>query len=883
MKKLISILLVMASLMQFTPVFAKSSQENSLDNTVGKLLSLDMISIETPYEITNLVTRGEFSKYLFKYLGKPIPVATASYFYDVPKTHKYVNGINYMLDCGYIKKDASGLFQPDDNLTVKDAAIIMLNVLGYGSFLNENKFDSLMSSGYSELISGVNSQDEFITVSGLVKMFDNALDVNMLAPSGELNNGNPVFSHDETFLNGYFEIYEAKGRINATSLTSLDEAIDLHGDYVAVDSVKYVVPDSMSNIVNYLGYYVKFYYKDGDDGLEILYFENNKTDELVIKAEDFVSYGDRKIRYRKDGTGSIKTATVETGANVIYNGQLLNNYTEDIFNIDHGSIELVGKGNKYDVVKIYDYTDIVVGGVVQEEKVLYSKHTTDVYRLDDYENVIIKDSYGREITLADVKADMVASIGESSGRDILIVNVSSKKVTGVLNNVLSDGDDTAWVIDGKEYEFSSCYSYNARLVGANVTVYLNYLGQIAYVVAGKSSSLMYGYLVRAYVDDDDSLTVKLFTEQGTHETFKTSDKLRIDSEKCSGEDAITLLSYEQPSSLKPSDKVQPQLIKYKINSDAEITQIDTARTVSTENADTALSKDITDLDTTYFSNIKRFVSVVEEDVNRFSNAALLTDSTKVFVVPGDAEEARTELSSYSVAGSSYFGSETRNNIDAYDLDYANGGAAGVIVVRLDSVVKIAELEIAHCLVTGMTRTLDKDDETVTAYEVCNLSTGAKSTVYDNPTLRPLENAQIEKGDIIRYGITNGTVTSGTLVVDSSANITVGVTESDKSAGNWHGYQFGSYNRLTVAKIVDMSGGFLFCSVNANSASTMKDCPLIFDISQTRCYVVDTSTTGEKVQEVEAARLRDYTCGNNEDAKAALFTSTTDLKAIVVYV
>ena len=104
MKKLISILIVIASLMQFAFVSAEEVRTNSSDTAIKKLQYLDMILPEMQGKQNNLVARGKFSKYLFYYLGITVPKTESKYFYDVPETHEYANGINYMLDCGYIKK-----------------------------------------------------------------------------------------------------------------------------------------------------------------------------------------------------------------------------------------------------------------------------------------------------------------------------------------------------------------------------------------------------------------------------------------------------------------------------------------------------------------------------------------------------------------------------------------------------------------------------------------------------------------------------------------------------------------------------------------------------------------------------------------------------------
>ena len=62
----------------------------------------------------------------------------------------------------------------------------------------------------------------------------------------------------------------------------------------------------------------------------------------MIKASEIVDFSERQITYLKNDEAKARKESFEAGAYIIYNGQLLTNYTADIFNIKNGSIELVG-------------------------------------------------------------------------------------------------------------------------------------------------------------------------------------------------------------------------------------------------------------------------------------------------------------------------------------------------------------------------------------------------------------------------------------------------------------------------------------------------------------------------------------------------------------
>ena len=888
MKKFIGMLLVMISLLQMSVVWAEENDSTALDETISKLQYFEMIEPGMSAKQSQTLTRGEFSRYLLYYLGKnPVPQAMTSYYYDVPVTPEYASYINYMLDLGYAKKDAVGLFYPDELISVRDAGMFLLRAMGYGSFIDTSKNNQTISNAYSRLVKGVAQNGEKITVGGVIKMFDNALDVPVYTISGATENGGISFSGDEIFLNAYFKIYKVRGRVNATRLTSLDSSISLNGNEAAIDSNIYAVADNMSHISDYLGFYIDAYYRENDDKeYEIVYFEDFKTGEFVIKASEFISYEDNKITYLKEDAAKSRTVSFEPGAYVIYNGQLIDSYTSDIFDIENGSIELVGQGEKYDVVKIYDYTDIVIGGVSLDTGIIYSQYSDVTYDTTEYENVIIRDRYGRNMSMEELAPEMVASVGESGDKELLIINISDSKITGILTNIDIE-EETVWTIDGREYKFNGSLKYAQSPLNAEVTVYLNYLDRIAYIISGKNDSGMYGYLIKANQNDTlDALVVKIYTESGRIEDYNTKDKITIDGEKYSGADALRMLSYEQPTSLTPSGEVQPQLVKYNVNSDGILTKIDTARVGERESEETTLAKNISNEERFFLNDNSRLMGK-GNDKSKFALDCLVTDNTKIFVVPGNIQEAKIEYDAYSIASKSYFRHEGTYYIDTYDTDYLNGAEPKVIVVRLDSTVAYPNIVPFGnmMVVTSVGKTIDEEDNIVTEVTGYSYSQNATVSVKDYIKANVFENSGVAPGDIIRYGYVNDNITGCEIDMKMSDpnQFTPGYSTAPRIAANWHYDHFFATYRITVGQIVDISGSYMYFSDAATDRSTMEDCKMLFDLTNTKIFVFDADSSRNKLEQIDAARLREYTYRNNQNAKAAVYTSFADAKMVVVYI
>lgn len=874
-------LIILTFMVNIGTVFASSG--GSEEETNLRVEYFDLVRANLLYNKTKNLTRGEFVYELLYFLGKSefVPVTSNTYFYDVPTEHKYANSINYMVDLGYIEPDVSGTFLPDGEISVKEAAMILMNTMGYGIEKNV-RTGTITESTYSELLEGIDQSSGKLSVDSYIKLLDNSLDLDMIILSDNAASKEYV---KKNFMNAYFKIYEVKGRVTATSMTSLYENVFVGENEICIDSEFYCLSNNIMNSTDYLGYQVKAYYRQNDDNEnEIIYLKNYKTSEIVVKASQFISYDDNTIIYEDEDNGRRRKVSFENGSSVIYNGILITTYNPDIFNIQSGSIEVVGVGDEYDVVKIYNYTDIVVGAISDEPQIIYSKYTTDIINIEDYQDVIIRDKFGMNMCYERLKDGMVLSIGESKDKDLLILNVGEKIIEGTLEKVSEDNGFLVWTVDGTEYRFSPIAEQKQTQIGIEVTLHLNYLDRIAYAFIGKSTNLSTGYLLKGYFDDDEGLIVlKIFTEYGEYESFKCSDKVKIDGVKVSGNDILEMLSYESKDSMTPGDKTYPQLINYNL-SNGRINKIDTVRVVE-DDKETSLTQNVYNEERIYHKPSNRLMTTSGSS-SGFGMDCLLDEGIKVFIVPQDAEEAGRENESYAISNTSYFTHDTNYYIDTYNTNYTKGGVPGIIVVRVQSLVstlKFCPLE-NNIFVTKIGEALD-DDTVVKFATGYNWATQNYVTIKDCADVGVLENKEIEPGDIIRYGLVNGDLTTIDVDMDYGEDLSSGYSYSEQRTNdNSHFNYVLSKYRVSVGKIIDVNGNYVYFGFDANEKTRIENARMIFDITdKTKVFVFDKNKNKNKITESSIGGLKEYTCANNNDALVAIYNSGANANLIVVYI
>lgn len=874
MKKILTLLLVLILSIQL-PAFAENAKSGTkVDDSVERLTYLGMMSSDMHGKLSAVVKREEFAEYMLTFMKQIyVPAVTKSYFYDVDINSEYVEEINRAAELGYIKIDFDKMFYPQNLITFKEAGDAILRAMGYGSMIDNGTNANLVSELYFKLLDGIDATSGNVTVGDLAVMFDNALEEDMVEV--DLSSGGTGIKTEKTFLEGYFGIQKGKGRITATPLTSLERDVQCFGEEVAIDGTVYQITDNISDVEEYLGYWAEFYRLNVDGIDTVIYLKPQKTEELVIPASAYDSYSNNTIRYYSDN-GAVKNVHFKKGAYVIYNGVLLESYNPSIFDITNGSIELVGNNSGYDVVKIYDYTDIIVGGTTEDA--IYVKDSNEHYYLKDYEKVIMRDSYGRDVGYDEISENSVMSVGVSADKSLIIFNIGTKKVSGVLERKISYEEGDIWIVDGREYRMSPGITPPFAEINAKVTLSLNYLGKIAFVETSSSLDWIYGYLAKAYIDENDErVKVKIYTQYGDFEDYVLSAKFKIDEESLSPEKALTALSYASPTDMLPADSVQPQLVKYKRNSAGEITRIDTARRGEGENDKNSLAQNVSKEKRIYMTETGRLFGMFANE----KMDCLLTDETIIFTVPGNAEDAKNELTAYSVSNRSALHYQDQLTISSYDTDYEHGAAAKVVCILLDEILKAPETFSFNNLVviTGKLEKWSENQEcvvsAVTGYEYFTNSKVTLEGVWEKDVF-----ADVEPGDMIRYGKINNRITGIKKDFDLS-NFTYASIHEGEGGANWCGDHIYALYCITPAKLVDIRNGYMYTSYKPTSESTILDCTMMYKTDNMKTFVFEKETG--KMYQINNEELREYKYSVNPKADVVIYSSYCVPKMVVVYI
>lgn len=146
-----------------------------------------IMSVST--NMDGLVTRAEFANMLVKasrYRETVSDASNVSVFSDVPRTGEYASSIRIAAEQGWMTGYLGGLFRPDQQITLQEAARGLLGLLGYTNddFPGDVAGARMSKFYYLELNDLVDRQNnELITKSDCVNLFYNLLKTDMKSGS----------------------------------------------------------------------------------------------------------------------------------------------------------------------------------------------------------------------------------------------------------------------------------------------------------------------------------------------------------------------------------------------------------------------------------------------------------------------------------------------------------------------------------------------------------------------------------------------------------------------------------------------------------------------------------------------------------------------------
>lgn len=255
LKKIIALVLCF-SLFLGTAVSADSVYSIASDKDTGyKFLSYLGIFDNSDIEkigTNTYFTRGEFVDRAMRALKSDNVNYTGNVvFSDVTLAHKYYQSIMSAYLSGFAGGNGES-FNPDENITLIDAAVIALRILGYGDYC---KNTGGYPAGFAAMAARLDLTDgieikssDYLTADTAAQLILNMITAPMLDINSVVNNNIKYSNKDyQTVLSIYYNIYEAFGVVESNGITPLG-----YGDYytensLVADGVRYTITDELQN------------------------------------------------------------------------------------------------------------------------------------------------------------------------------------------------------------------------------------------------------------------------------------------------------------------------------------------------------------------------------------------------------------------------------------------------------------------------------------------------------------------------------------------------------------------------------------------------------------------------------------------------------------
>ena len=464
-------------------------------------------------------------------------------------------------------------------LSFKEALISMMDLAGYTYFVKENggtEADYYRIASRYGFLDGVdyNAAKKKLTAEQFLKLAYNTLTVSLVS----FNGSSYKIEKGSTLLNSFLKLTEVKGVVKANSYTALNGLGGAGDNKIRIEQTDYEIKN-IKNSDEYLGFYV-IAYVDRDNKIVSLSVDKTRNKMMDFdNSSDLVGSSSKQKFIYYDDKDKKKTLSIDRYADLIYNYAPVTSYSSDFYQIENGTIKLIdndGDGS-YDVVLKKEYTSFKPLSKSNYEYTLADRlgNVYDINELLGEEKYHgIRDVNGNPLTYDDIKVSGNISVLTKKDSNVVteIIVYDDIRYEGEYSNYYADKEE--YKIGDKTFKMSNIYSLlnNGKFpfeFGSNVLVYLDPLGRIIDV---ETSSVQYKYawIIGMKKEGFGDLKIKMFTQDDKMVICKTADRINLDGVKADAEQMMS------KSKLYKDDKVKEQLIKYRLNKEDEIVDIQTA-------------------------------------------------------------------------------------------------------------------------------------------------------------------------------------------------------------------------------------------------------------------------------------------------------------------
>ncbi len=691
------------------------------------------------FQPQNKMTRAEFTAVIIRMLGKKAAV-TESIFTDVPSSHWAYKEISTAAELGLVEGTGNSMFSPNDTVTASQVMKILVSAIGYSKLAEAN---GGYPYGYNDVASELKLYDkagisgDTINRGQIAIVIKNALDAKTPEYYFDSENVHESFN-GESMLNKYLKLKKDKAVVDGVNGSSLyDVNVFTSENYLSINGVEYY--SEIPNLEDYLGLTVTYYYTDDASRAvpEVVAILVDSINEVkVIESEDLEDFIDGYLYYL-EGDKS-KKEEITTRTYVMYNGSALRGtYTRTEIVPDNGRVTLIdnNRDGTWDVYLIDDVKIGVVNIINTSSGSIYLRRSTDPISFHATDDIIeVYDSEtGEKMTLSSIQPGDVVSIRASKntqGIKKLKIVISEKSVLGSLTS--KDSNENIIEIDGVEYKCASSFDYNSVSLGDQGEFYLSDEDFVAEFEGRSVKRGIYGYLKRAWIDEDtEDLMLRVFAQDGSWNTYTASDKIRIDGVKHT---SATLAR----DNIRNIDSTFYQPIKFSVNNLGVMIELDTTSDVEDINDDTRLTPPVS-IDASVESDDNLFWASTGIIGMRYGT----TGDTIMMVLP----ENRDSEEDYKIITTASF-----KTYGYYTLDGYNMGTNNVFeFVIFKNPSQLTGTSNSVFIVESKTESLNSYDEP--SYHITGYCNGQFAEYYLEPNqANQSKISDVEKGDVLTVSI-----------------------------------------------------------------------------------------------------------------------------------
>jgi hypothetical protein len=848
----------------------------------------DFVSKET-------ITRQEAARLMVKMSGADESQLksknTSVYFKDVDDKSEFALYIKAALERGIINGNGDYIFEPNRDVTYNEFVKMAVVVLGYNVHA---RLDGGYPSGYLKVASKLklksSTAKEVIDGSIATELLYSMLDAECAYISGVVGD-KVTYSTDEnkTLLTEYLKVYRVEGIVNGNEKTELYGKSSVASGWIQIDGVQYKYDGNASE---FLGKEVEAYYRDEESNGEnsIIYIgETNRNDTIICDADDITLSGTTFTYY--DEKDRQKTVKLTSGAAIIYNERAVTDTSFDLNRLipSEGNVTFIDNNNdnKYEVIKVISYTDVVVESADAYNDLIYDKYMSERnLKLKNHDYEIIDSENGKTVDIGKLAEYDVLSVMESDDGCFYILR-SGKTVKGAIEKI----EETDKVlIDGTEYKLSKSYltsNQKELKVGDTGTFMIDAYGRIAGINLSSSSGYQVGLMKRIWYDISvsDYPQTKIYTVLGEEQTFDFADKVKVDGVRMksslvnNGENAVVraIRNGQEGYNDKLLEELpEGQLVRYKLNSEKKICEIDTVYKNAAAGEDgNSLTRSID-----YETGNKLFYKLQGKNLG---GKELVSSSTIVFVLSfpfiGDDEY------DFRITSGGYFADNTNYNIESYTYT-EDKISADVILCYKDFTSNQLDSSAKDILVDKVGVMADEDGDVKKT--ISGWSDGTYTTVaVSNNALNNVKekyNREIQKGDYINFSTNSvGDMNIIDLVYDSVSDRFAYTKNGDEYVYASGSGDFGEGFRYAYGLLYRCFGKDIVMSrtLDTSSISDSQVCDKL-TVDTSNIYVYDKDAPKrDQVRLGTMADLIPYTRDNLEPSRIIVRTSYAKVVNVLI--